>query len=101
LRFEQNAYRERPLMSHGETSLRNYDRINAPPPHRVAQKHAHIIGGRLAGLSAAAFLATDASMPAGQITIYETLPLMGGSMDAAGHANPHFSRNIGASGVGI
>ncbi|MBW4036609.1 MAG: oleate hydratase [Proteobacteria bacterium] len=66
--------------------MRNYDRINALPPHRIAEKHAHIIGGGLAGLAAAAFLATDASMPGGNITIYETLPVMGGSMDAADHA---------------
>ena len=65
--------------------MRNYDRINAPPPDRIADKHAHIVGGGIAGLSAAAFLVTDASMPADQVTIYETLPLMGGSMDAAGN----------------
>ena len=65
--------------------MRHYDRINAPPPDRIADKHAHIVGGGIAGLSAAAFLVTDASMPADQVTIYETLPLMGGSMDAAGN----------------
>jgi oleate hydratase len=66
--------------------MRNYDRINALPPHRIAEKHAHIIGGGIAGLSAAAFLATDAFMQASHITIYEASPLMGGSMDAAGSA---------------
>lgn len=66
--------------------MRNYDRINALPPERIAQQHAHIIGGGLAGLSAAAFLVTDAGMPADHVTIYETLPVMGGSMDAAGNA---------------
>ena len=71
--------------------MRNYDRINAPPPHRIAEKRAHIIGGGLAGLSAAAFLATDASMPASHITIYETLALMGGSMDAGGSAKTGYT----------
>jgi oleate hydratase len=66
--------------------MRNYDRINALPPDRIAEKSAHIVGGGIAGLSAAAFLVTDASMPADHVTIYETLPLMGGSMDAAGNA---------------
>jgi oleate hydratase len=64
--------------------MRNYDRINALPPERIAEKHAHIVGGGIAGLAAAAFLVTDASMPAANITIYDSLPVMGGSMDAAG-----------------
>lgn len=64
--------------------MRNYDRINAPPPEGIDHKRAHIVGGGIAGLSAAAFLATDAHMPAGNITIYESLPVVGGSMDAAG-----------------
>lgn len=66
--------------------MRNYDRINALPPQRIEQKHAHIVGGGIAGLSAAVFLVTDSHMPADQVTIYESLPLMGGCMDAAGDA---------------
>ena len=75
----------------GELNVRNYDRINALPPERIAEKHAHIIGGGIAGLSAAAFLITDASMQANHVTIYETLPLMGGSMDAAGNAKSGYT----------
>jgi len=71
--------------------MRNYDRINVLPPDRIAQKRAHVVGGGLAGLSAAAFLVTDASMPADHLTIYETLPLMGGSMDAAGNAKSGYT----------
>ena len=71
--------------------MRNYDRINALPPDRIAEKHAHIVGGGIAGLSAAAFLVTDASMPADHVTIYETLPVMGGSMDAAGTAKSGYT----------
>ena len=66
--------------------MRNYDRINALPPKGIKDKSAHIIGGGIAGLATAAFLVTDASMPAGNVVIYETLPLVGGSMDAAGDA---------------
>jgi oleate hydratase len=62
--------------------MRNYDRINAPPPPGIAAKRAHIIGGGIAGLAAAAFLATDAHLPADRITVYESLPRVGGSMDA-------------------
>ena len=71
--------------------MRNYDRINAPAPQRIAEKHAHIIGGGIAGLSTAAFLVSDASMPAQRVTIYETLPVMGGSMDASGNANSGYT----------
>ena len=66
--------------------MRNYDRINAVPPAGIGERRAHIIGGGIAGLAAAAFLVDDAGMPAGNVTIYESLPLMGGSMDAAGDA---------------
>ena len=66
--------------------MRNYDRINQLPPKRIREQRSHIIGGGIAGLSAAAFLVTDAGMPADQVTIYETLPLMGGAMDASGNA---------------
>ena len=71
--------------------MRNYDRINAPAPDRIAEKHAHIIGGGIAGLSAAVFLVSDAHMPADHVTVYESLPLMGGCMDAAGDAKAGYT----------
>ncbi len=71
--------------------MRNYDRINAPPPKDIERKRAHIIGGGLAGLSAAVSLVTDAHMPAGNITIYEALQDVGGSMDAAGDPQRGFT----------
>ena len=33
--------------------MRNYDRINAPAPKDIDLKRGHIIGGGIAGLSAA------------------------------------------------
>lgn len=71
--------------------MRNYDRITAPVPANIGAKHAHIIGGGIAGLSAAAFLVTDAQMPAANVTIYDALPLVGGSMDAAGTATSGYT----------
>jgi oleate hydratase len=71
--------------------MRNYDRINAPAPKNIDQKHAHIIGSGIAGLSAAISLVTDAHMPTGNVTIYESLPLVGGAMDAAGDAERGFT----------
>ncbi len=61
-----------------------YDRVNATIPEGIEDKTAHVIGGGIAGLAAAAFLATDAHMPAGNITVYEDLPVLGGAMDGAG-----------------
>ncbi len=52
-----------------------YDRVNATVPDGIERKTAHIIGGGIGGLAAAAFLATDAHMPAGNITVYEDLPI--------------------------
>lgn len=66
--------------------MRNYDRIDALPPEGIERKRAHIIGGGIAGLAAAAFLVDDAHMPPANITVYEKLPVAGGSMDGAGDA---------------
>lgn len=35
--------------------MRNYDRINAPPPKDIDKKRAHIIGGGIAGLDGGGF----------------------------------------------
>ena len=52
--------------------MKNYDRINAPPPKGIERKRAHIGGGGIAGLATAAFLVDDAHMPGENITIYES-----------------------------
>lgn len=73
--------------------MRIYDQVNAPAPKDIDKKRAHIIGGGIAGLSAAIALIEDAHMPAANITIYESLDVVGGAMDAAGdHANGYTSR---------
>ena len=64
--------------------MRNYDRINALPPEGIENKRAHIVGGGIGGLAAAAFLVSDAHMPAENVTVYESLAVVGGCMDAAG-----------------
>jgi oleate hydratase len=67
--------------------MRNYDRVHPRKPDGIEQKRAYIIGGGIAGLSAAAFLVRDAQMPGENITIYDQLPVFGGSMDECGSAN--------------
>lgn len=65
--------------------MRNYDRVHPRKPEGIENRHAHIVGGGIAGLSAAAFLVRDAQMPGENITIYDELPVFGGSMDGCGN----------------
>lgn len=51
---------------------------HAPRPEGIEKRKAHIIGGGIAGLSAAAFLIDDAGMPGENITIYEKRGDVGG-----------------------
>ena len=66
--------------------MRNYDRVNPRKPEGIENRKAYIVGGGIAGLSAAAFLVRDAHMPGENITVYDQLPVFGGSMDACGNA---------------
>jgi len=45
---------------------------------------AYLIGSGIGSLSAAAFMIRDAGIPGENISIFESLPLLGGSLDAAG-----------------
>ena len=64
--------------------MRNYDRVHPRKPEGIEERKAYIVGGGIAGLSAAAFLVRDAQMPGKNITVYDQLPVFGGSMDCAG-----------------
>lgn len=73
--------------------MRNYDRVHPRKPEAIEERKAYIVGGGIAGLSAAAFLVRDAQMPGKNITVYDQFPVFGGSMDAAGSAaNGYVSR---------
>lgn len=50
-------------------------------PEGIDSKQAYIVGGGLAGLSAAVFLVRDGQMPGNNITIMEELSLPGGGCD--------------------
>ena len=43
-----------------------------------------LVGGGIGSLAAAAFMIRDGNLPGGNISILETLPVMGGSLDGAG-----------------
>lgn len=66
--------------------MKNYDRVNARKPEGIESRHAFIVGGGIAGLSAAAFLTEDGHMPGKNITVYDQLSVVGGSMDGSGNA---------------
>ena len=53
----------------------------ARKPLGIENRKAYIVGGGLAGLSAAAFLIRDGQMPGKNITIFEELSLAGGGCD--------------------
>jgi oleate hydratase len=66
--------------------MKFYDRVNASKPKDIEKKNAHIVGGGIAGMAAAAFLAVDGHMPPENITVYEQRKVVGGSMDGEGNA---------------
>lgn len=69
----------------------NYEAFVRPrKPEGVDAKRAWIIGGGLAGLSAALFLIRDAQLPAERITIVEAARLPGGALDGADVAEKGF-----------
>ncbi|MEO7108149.1 MAG: oleate hydratase [Rhodoferax sp.] len=56
-----------------------------------ANLKAYLIGGGIGSMAAAAFMIRDAKVPAANITIFEALPLLGGSLDGAGDAEHGYS----------
>ena len=55
------------------------------------KRKAHLVGGGIGSMAAAAFMIRDGAMPARNITIYEALPVLGGSLDGAGNAEDGYS----------
>ncbi|MGN1104312.1 MAG: oleate hydratase, partial [Candidatus Coproplasma sp.] len=66
--------------------------IRAHKPEGIETKKAHIIGGGIAGLASAVFLIDDGYMDGKNVTIYEQLPDVGGSMDGATNQHGYTSR---------
>jgi oleate hydratase len=60
----------------------NYEAFYRPrKPEGVDQKSAHLVGGGIASLAAAAFLIRDGQMDGSRITIYEARNIVGGALD--------------------
>lgn len=65
--------------------------LSQTPPADPGQRKAWLIGGGIGSLSAAAFMIRDGGMAGANITILEALPLLGGSLDAAGDPEAGYS----------
>jgi oleate hydratase len=50
----------------------------------VKDKKAYLVGGGIGSLAAAAFMIRDGGMPGANITIFEAMAVLGGSLDGAG-----------------
>ncbi len=61
--------------------MKQFDNIRAHKPEGIESRKAHIVGGGIAGLAAAVFLIDDCYVPGENVTIYDQLPVFGGSMD--------------------
>ncbi|MCD8008278.1 MAG: oleate hydratase [Clostridiales bacterium] len=61
--------------------MKQFDNIRAHKPQGIESRKAYIVGGGIAGLASAVFLIDDCYVPGGNVTIYDQLPVMGGSMD--------------------
>lgn len=75
---------------------------SATPQHRIKEvmsmnngKKAYLVGGGIGSLAAAAFMIRDGGMAGKDITIYEALRVVGGSMDAAGDPKQGYSMRGG------
>ncbi len=58
-------------------------------------KKAYLVGGGIGSLAAAAFMIRDGGMSGENITIFEALPRLGGSMDGAGNADQGYTMRGG------
>ena len=66
--------------------MKIYDlKYNAKAPENIESRKAYIIGGGIAGLSAAVYLIDDAHMPGENIYVLEAEPVAGGAMDGTGN----------------
>ncbi|QPC91626.1 oleate hydratase [Mesorhizobium sp. INR15] len=51
----------------------------------AANNKAHLVGGGIGSLAAAAFMIRDGHIPGHKISIYEAMPILGGSLDGGGN----------------
>jgi oleate hydratase len=67
-----------------------YNNVRAKKPEGIENKHAFLIGGGIGSLAAAFYLIHDGHMDGKNITVFENLEFLGGSMDGSGDAQKGF-----------
>ena len=72
--------------------MKMYDNYHATKPEGIETKKVHIVGGGIAGMACAAFMIDDGYLPGENVTIYEKLPDVGGSMDGTEGKNGYLCR---------
>lgn len=72
--------------------MKQFDNVRAHKPKNIESRKGYIVGGGIAGLAAAVFLIDDGYMPGKNVTIYEKLPDVGGSMDASKNVSGYTCR---------
>lgn len=61
----------------------------------MSNNKAYLVGGGIGSLAAAAFMIRDGGVPGKNITFYEMLPVLGGSLDGAGDLESGYSMRGG------
>ncbi len=61
--------------------MKFYDNYHASKPVGIEDKKVYVVGGGIAGMACAAFMIDDGYLPGKNVTVYEKLPDVGGSMD--------------------
>jgi oleate hydratase len=72
------------------TKAVNAARVATTNPKNVDRK-AHMVGGGIGSLAAAAFMIRDGGVPGCNIMIYEAMPVLGGSLDGGGSADEGYT----------
>lgn len=57
----------------------------------VKKRKAYLVGGGIGSLAAAAFMIRDGGLPGRDITIYDALPVLGGSLDGGGNPDDGYT----------
>jgi oleate hydratase len=68
----------------------NYNNVRARKQEGIEHYHAFLIGGGVSSLAAAFYLIHDGHMDGKNITVFEDLEVLGGSMDGSGDKEKGF-----------
>jgi len=69
--------------------------LSTSPSAKLSTAKAYMVGGGIGSLAAAAFLIRDGNIPGRNITIYEAMPVLGGSLDGDGNPTQGYTMRGG------